>query len=640
MDEHTLQDLQAGFRLQLEGALERAAARYQQVLRRDPSNEFALNLLGVIRVRLGEFAAAIDYLQQAMAVNDHDPETHNNLGLAYKGLHDFSKAGRAFEKSLQLKPGQPSVLNNLGNVLASLNQHRQAITCFESALTLDPAYVDCLGNLCTSLLAERQFVPALQVIARALELAPQSALAYNIKGRVLTAMLRYAEAAECFESAIALDARLIEARIQLSTALKQLRKEELAKAALEQVLQIEPENSEAHKCMGVLLEQTGDFANAASHFRQAIRFSPSHASAYYQLSKLSGQRLTDDERRHVQRLLDDETTHAHLRGPLLFALACDLEKQHDYAGSLSCLIQGNRARSNQTVYDPSQDDAYFAAVKSSFPLQEPAGGGLVTEGRFVPIFVLGMPRSGTTLTEQILASHSRIAGAGESGVLSDLALKASNLVKTPFPQCCRKLSAEDIKVLRAEYFSAIASLVRPVEFVVDKTPMNYQLIGFIVTIFPEARIVFCKRGALDNCLSIFRLPFDENQSYSHDLESLGRYYRNHERLMAFWRECYPDTILTAEYESTVDDVAGQARSLLAFVGVEFEDSVLRFYDTVRMILTPSAQQVRRPIYRSSVDAWRNYGDGLRPLMRALESSRDGAMSPGFQAPLTPSGLLD
>jgi tetratricopeptide (TPR) repeat protein len=622
VDEVTLRDLQAGFRLQQAGDLERAAASYQHVLARDPANEFALNLLGVVCLRRGEFAAAIEYLRRALVVNDRDPETHNNLALGHKGLHEFPEAGQAFRRSLELKPGQPVVLNNLGNVLASLNQHRQAIRCFESALVLHPDYVDCLGNLCTSLLAERQFVPALRTAARAIDIAPRSALARHNKGRVLAAMLRHAEAAECFESAIALDPGLIDARIQLSTVLKLLRREALARATLDEVLRIEPANSEAHKCMGVLLEQTGDFAGAARHFRLAIQSSPRNASAYYQLSKLGDQRLTQEECNQVRHLLDDEATHEHLRGPLHFALACDLEKQHDYAGSLVHFIQGNRARSNQSSYDSRPDDAYFAAIQTAFPVQRRPGDEPVGAPGSVPIFVLGMPRSGTTLTEQILASHSRIAGAGESGALSDLALRAAELVGMPFPQCCAALSTTDIQALRARYFSSITELVGSREFFVDKTPMNYQLIGFIVAVFPEARIVFCKRGALDNCLSIFRLPFDENQSYSHDLESLGHYYRNHERLMSFWLGCYPDRILVAEYEKTVDDLELQARRLLAFIGVEYEPGVLRFYDSDRMVLTPSAQQVRRPIYRSSVDAWRRYGEGLRPLVRALEADTD------------------
>lgn len=617
MDQNAIRELQDGFRLQQDGALEAAAAKYQQVLARFPANEHALNLIGVICLRRGEFPAAIEYLQRARLVNDDDSETHNNLGLAYAGIHEFDQARRAFESSLKLKPGQPIVLNNLGNAFASLDRHVQAIKCFDQALVLNPAYVDGLSNLCMSLVAERKFESALRAIDKAIGLAPQRALSFSNKGKVLNALLRYAEAARCFEAAIALDATLIEARIHLSTSLKQLRREASARATLDHVLQVDPENFEAHKCMGILLEQMGDFTGAALHFRQAIRLSPNHASAYYQLSKLSGERLTASERCEVQRLLDDQCTHERLRGPLLFALACDLEKQHDYTGSLACFIQGNRARSHQSTYDAAADDAYYNSVRSTYPVQLPPCDEVTRGGGFVPIFVLGMPRSGTTLTEQILASHSRIAGAGESGLLSGLALEAQGLTNAPFPQCCRTLSPDNIRALRASYIAGITALAGASDYIVDKTPMNYQLIGFIAMVFPGAKIIYCKRGALDNCLSIFKLPFDETQSYSHDLTSLGHYYRNHERLMEFWHECYPGWIHTVEYERTTEDLESQARDLLAFVGVDFETEVLRFYANDRMILTPSAQQVRRPIYRYSVGAWRKYGDGLQPLIQSL-----------------------
>jgi hypothetical protein len=153
--------------------------------------------------------------------------------------------------------------------------------------------------------------------------------------------------------------------------------------------------------------------------------------------------------------------------------------------------------------------------------------------------------------------------------------------------------------------------------------MNFQLIGFIERVFPHAKIIYCKRHPLDNCLSIFKLPFDETQQYSHDLGSLGRYYRNHERLMSYWHECFPNQILTIQYEETVANVSHQARRLLEFVGVDFEERVLEFYRTDRIVLTPSAQQVRRPIYASSVGVWRSYGEGLRPLMTALGISPAG-----------------
>lgn len=621
MDDKAVQDLQAGYRFQQQGDLDRAAEFYRGVLRRFPENEFALNLMGVVCVRRGEYPAAVDFLKRALAVNERDAETHNNLGLAYEATLDLEGARRAFERSLSLQPRQPVVLNNLGNALSALNRHREAIERYQAALVLDPKYVDCLGNLALSFLAEHQNDLALRVVDTALALAPERASLHSAKGRVLLALTRYADAQRCFEMAIALDPELLDARIQLSTTQKQLHQGDVARKTLEYVLGVEPKNFEAHKCLGVLLEQSGDFTGAAHHFREAIAASPRHASAYYQLSKLSNERLTATEFGEVQKLLDDPSTPDQMRGPLLFALACELEKRGDYASSLERFSQGNRARSTD-VYDPAADDTYYQAVTSTFPLSTgTASGG---DSNSVPIFVLGMPRSGTTLTEQILASHSQIKGAGELGLLSGLALEASSLTRMPFPQCCKALTEGQVVALQARYRSGIEAVAGPGTLFVDKTPMNFQLIGFIARVFPQAKIIYCKRHPLDNCLSIFKLPFDETQQYSHDLQSLGRYYKNHERLMAYWNQCFPDRILTIQYEETVADVSRQAHRLLEFVGVDFEEQVLEFYRTDRIVLTPSAQQVRRPIYTSSVDVWRKYGEGLRPLMAALGIPDSGA----------------
>lgn len=611
MDEATLEDLQRGYRHQQDGALEAAVAHYERVLGRFPDNEFALNLMGLICLRREEFGRAVQFLERAGQVNDRDSETFNNLGLAHRGLNAWEAARTSFERSLELKPGNPAVLNNLGNVLAALDRHTEAIRNFRLALRNDPNYADCLGNLCVSLLAERQGAAALAAAERALRLAPERAHLHDRKGQALLELHRDEEAAQCFRAALSLDPDFTDARIRLSTALKQLRQASDARTELNAVLVREPDNFEAHKCMGVLLEQTGDLEGAARHFRETIRCAPDHASAYYQLAKLAGDRLTTAERDRVERLLADAATPARMRGPLLFALACELEKDGDYPGSLLRFIEANKARSS-AIYDSSGDTAYFEAACATFPV-----AATDAAPDFAPIFVLGMPRSGTTLTEQILASHSRIRGAGESGLLTDLAQEAAALTRQPFPQCCKSLSTEQLQRLRKRYRAGIEALTGPGDLLVDKTPANFQLIGFIVQVFPAAHIVYCKRHALDNCLSIFRLPFDEMHSYSHDLESLGRYYLNHERLMAFWQSAYPGRILTVQYEDTVSDLERLARRLVEFLSLDFEPQMLEFHRQERLVLTPSAQQVRRPIYRSSVDTWRRYGDGLKPLMSAL-----------------------
>ena len=621
MDARTIEELKAGYARQQQGDLRGARVLYGRVLARDPCNEFALNLMGVIALREGDAAAAVRHLEAALAVNATDPETHNNLGLAREALKDLAGAGRAFEASLRLKPAQPVVLMNLGNAHAAQNDQRAAIRCYEASLRLKPDSVECLGNLALALLSDDQLEPAQAAVRAALHRAPSEPGLLTTQGRIRMAMGRYEEALASLETALRADPELVDARIQLSTVCKQLRRECEARAHLDAVLLKEPDNTEAHKCLGVLLEQTGDFEGAAVAFREAIRAAPNHASAYYQLAKLSSVRLTEAELAAVAALLDDPATSRAQRGPLAFAMACELEKARRYPESLAYFTEGNRARSGAT-YDPAADDAYFHAVKNESPAA--AADTRPESLGFTPVFVLGMPRSGTTLTEQILASHSRIRGAGECGALSEMALEATRLTGQPVPGCLSRLSSAQVRTLRSRYGQALRALAGDAEFIVDKTPANFQLIGLIRTLLPESRILYCRRNALDNCLSIFRLPFDESQTYSHDLASLGAYYRNHERLMSLWLTRFEGAILTVEYEQTVEDLAAQAQRMLGFVGVPFEEGVLAFHESERMILTPSAQQVRRPIYASSVGVWKRYGDAIRPLAVALGVAEPGA----------------
>ena len=234
-----------------------------------------------------------------------------------------------------------------------------------------------------------------------------------------------------------------------------------------------------------------------------------------------------------------------------------------------------------------------------------------------PIFIVGMPRSGTTLTEQILSSHSSVVGAGELGFINDIAKEAVKLTNTPYPQCAKKLNTEQSVKLRNLYLSKVDKLFNISDYFVDKNPLNYNSVGFIATIFPEAKFIFCQRNAMDNCISIFKLPFDDNQTYSHDLAALGQHYLQHNALMTFWKEIYPNRILTVNYEDTVADIDNQIQRLIGFIGLDFEDAMLNFHQNKRIVLTPSAEQVRQPIYKTSIDSWQRYGNLVAPLQQAL-----------------------
>lgn len=611
--------LELGFSLQQQGELDAAEENYLAVLAVDQQNEFALNLMGVVCNRRGQHGKALDYLNRALQVNSSDPETHNNLGLALKDLHRFPEARAAFEASLKLNSEQPQTLNNLGNVLAATDRHGEAIRAFEAAIRLDPRYVDCMNNLASSLQELGRVDDALSVCNVALRLDDSSGQTLNTLGKLLVQAAQYEEAKIAFERAIECGNTIV-AKINLSTALKQLGDEQGAIGILQDVLQSEPHNVEAHNHLGVLYEQLGDTANAASEFRLALQHEADHASSWYQLAKLKDQRLKEDDILHIKQLIDSPDELDIFRSSLLFALACETEKEKDYDASMQYLLRAQAIKAKRSPYDETAPVAYTRAAQQVFPIRN-LSFEYQNDSYPIPIFVVGMPRSGTTLTEQIVSSHSAIGGAGELGFINDLLKDAAVLTKQPYPASMAALTNEQALTLRRTYLMRLQKRVSGTPFVVDKNPLNFNLIGVIATLFPDARIVYCRRDPLDTCVSIFRLPFDDNQGYSHDLAALGHFYRQHEKLMEFWLGCYPEQILTVDYEDTVGDLEAQARRMLDFLGVKFESQVLSFFDNRRAVLTPSASQVRQPIYKDSVSAWKRYEKHLGPLIRSLDVNK-------------------
>ncbi len=608
--------LETGFAAQQRDNLVAAETRYREVLERDADNEFALNLLGVVLVRQERFDEAVAVLEKAIDANAGDPETHNNLGLARKGLHQFAAAESAFRQSLSIDPKQPQAMNNLGNVLGAVDRHTEAVECFEAAVQLEPRFADCYHNLAVSLNELARPDAALTAILKAVSLDHGRSQFQNTEGEILLREARYEDARARFLASIDIDGNT-PARINLSTVEKQLGNVEGARSMLADVIAREPDNAEAHHHLGVLLEQLGDTSAAAEAHRQALKHDPRHASSYYQVAKLRDERLTAPEIDAVKALIEDEAMLDIFRSSLYFALACESEKDKDYSSSIEYFSKAQAIKARRHPYNARLVKAYYDVSRDTFPVAAESPDVCHP----TPVFVIGMPRSGTTLTEQILTSHSQVGGAGEVGFIKELASDASSATGKTFPACAAAMGAPLCAKLRERYLDRMTERCGDSPFVVDKNPLNFNFTGFIATLFPEARILYCKRQPMDNCVSIFRLPFDDNQGYSHDLAALGHYYREHERLMDFWLECYPDQILTVHYEETVDDLESQVRRLLEFVGLGFEESVLRFYENRRAVLTPSAEQVRQPIYKSSVNAWRRYGAALDPLVEALEEAK-------------------
>jgi tetratricopeptide (TPR) repeat protein len=392
--------------------------------------------------------------------------------------------------------------------------------------------------------------------------------------------------------------------------------EHAARDALQEVLAQEENNSEAHNHLGVLLEQMGDTDLAATHFRLALKHTPNHASSFYQLSKLKDHPLLPQEIEKIESLLEDSQLPDMFRASLLFALAWEFEYRKEYLKSIDYFIEAQAVKARRSPYVQSDTLLHVEKSQQVFPVTWQASREM-QDDLPVPIFIVGMPRSGTTLTEQIIASHSDITGAGEVVFASDMLRQASEMTGKAFPESIEQLSIEQARQLRTTYLSRMLERFGRNRFVVDKSPGNFNFLGTIAAVFPEAKILFCKRNAMDNCVSIFRLPFDDNQKWAHNLSALGHYYVQHEVLMKYWQTCYAKQILQVDYEDTVGDVEQQARRILDFIGVDFQEQVLSFYANKRIVMTPSSEQVRQPIYKTSVNAWKRYGDALKPLKEAL-----------------------
>jgi tetratricopeptide (TPR) repeat protein len=420
-----------------------------------------------------------------------------------------------------------------------------------------------------------------------------------------------------YEQALALEPQMVAARIGLADCCKNLGEFARAEQVLTKLIADHRDNALAHHHHGVLLEQKGDILEAADAYRRAIELAPRLGLAHYQLAQLKGHRTTDDELQSRLRVYRDPDLTAEQRSPLALAISIGYEQRKDFAEAFRYLSEGNDIKARLHPYDDAKVDRFHDSIRRAHTAMH--AQELAVDSSHGPriAFVLGMPRSGTSLTEQLLASHPEVHGAGEVACMEDTIRLLGRLTGTPFPDGARVLTTDHLREMRTFYLQALGANTPDAGWIVDKTPMNFQYIGIISRMMPDAMIIHCRRDPLDNCLSIYQRLFDATHTYSHDLEALGHYYRRYWELMQFWTAQAPDRVLDVGYEETVTDLERQAHRLCGFLGLPFDNAMLRFYQTERVVMTPSASQVRQPIYRDSVASWRKYAQYLGPLRDSL-----------------------
>lgn len=574
---------------------------------------------------------------------------------------DHQRAGQDAEATaiygrvLKLKPDLAEAHNNLGVALGKLGRLIEAAAAYRRAVEIKSDYAEAYFNLGVTLAALRRFDDAEPMYRRALVLRPGFAAAYGNLGITLRSLGRLKEAEAACRTAIALNPDDWEAHASLGTLLKSLGQPEEAEPMLRRSLALNPANADAHSVLGTVLQDLGKAGAAEAAFRQAIALRPDFAGAYNNLGlalkecgrieeareaaeravRLAPRRLSfygnlADVRRfaagdpfvaalekmaeHPAEIAIEDRIHLH------FALAKASEDMGRHADAFRHLLTGNALKRQTIAYDEAALLGGMARVRQVFTSERLRSLEGLGEPSRLPVFVIGMPRSGTTLIEQILASHPAVHGAGELRLFDQAAAAIRNTMPgaPDYPEMTQAMRGEQVRALGSLYAGALQSRAPDATHIVDKMPSNFMFAGLIHLALPNAVIIHALRDPLDTCMSCFSKHFIDGQWFAYDLAELGRYYRHYQALIAHWHRVLPaGRMLDIRYEDTVADLEGTARRLIAHCGLPWDPRCIDFHLTARPVRTASASQVRKPIYTSSVGRWHAYERFLAPLLQEL-----------------------
>jgi len=605
------------------GVLEDAERLYRRVLAMAPNHPDSLHLLGLVRAQSDAVEEAVALMGRAVALKPDFALAHYNLGNALRRLGRDEAAAEAYREAIRLKPDSPGALVNLGVTLRGLGRHEDALQAYGRALAYRPDDAQTHYNLGIALQGLGRLEDSIRAYGRAVALKPDHADAWANLAAALIGLGRGPEALEPCQRRVALEPDAAEAHASLAAIWLELGRPEEAEQASRRAVALAPADAGAWVNLAISLQELGRGAEARAAVDQALAINPGFAPAWSVRGDLKTFTRDDPDLAALGGLLASaNATDASEedRLDLEFTLGKALMDVGDVDGAFAHLNAANRLKRAALTCDVGQDAGEFAAIAKALdgaPLGHPAQGGDPSDR---PVFIIGMPRSGTTLVEQILASHPRVHGAGELPILEAILIDrlGPSLSSTARAERLAGLSQGDIAAMGSIYVRKLAEIAPGAARVTDKMPSNFRWAGLIRLILPNARIIHCRRDPVDTCLSCYTRKFSKGQPFAYDLRDLGLYYRAYDGLMDHWRELLPaDRFMEVEYEAVVDDLEGEARRLVAFCGLDWDEACLSFYQTPRAVRTASVNQVRKPLYRSSVARWKAYEAHLGPLLEAL-----------------------
>jgi len=569
--------------------LDAAEQAYATIRKRDPDYPEAQRLRAVIAQQRGQSDVAIRLLRRALEQQPANPVYHHTLAEILRAAGDTSAAIESYRRAWRLAPDRPASGIDLGDAQRRAGHAEAALATYRAVLSASPDYVDAHERL-TTLLYERG--------------APDAARAQLAD----------------WQAAIGTDRR---ARHRLAVCHATIGDFATAAVLYRQLHAEDATDATACAGLGSVLQSQGQFMEAREWLEAALDLKPEIGWIYAALLSDRSYAMSAAREAMMREQIASPRTSERSRIDLNFALGQLLDRRAEYPQAFEYFAAGNRLHARLMPFDRDVfDDRIDRIIRVFSPalFARRATTGLATEK---PVFVVGMPRSGTSLVEQIVASHPQAFGAGEMDDIRRLVRELPTLVDTGggararFPECVDALGDKAIQALAMRYLAALDQRAPEAARVTDKMPFNMLWLGLIALLFPGARIVYCRREPMDNGLSCYVQLFSQGLRFAYDLGDIGHVYRQHERLMAHWARTLPLDMLTVDYEALVADPEAQTRRLIDFVGLEWDARCLAPHRTERDVRTASVWQVRQPVYRSSVERWRAYEPWLGPLAEAL-----------------------
>ena len=576
----------------------------------------AISNLGMALFADEDYDGAEECQQRALA---RDPQlllALHNLASIYRHRKDPERAADYYRRAIAAVPGHVESLNNLGALLIEQERPEEAKPLLLKAVQLSPQYAEAHRNLGAVFLMENSLDKARAAFKEALKLNPEFAEAYLGLGTVHRETGDLAEAEEASQRALALDSGSVAAHSQLGLLYEDMGYPEKALASFDQAISVDLEAEQPRVSKARLLSHLGDVASAGELLEATLALNPESMPA--RLAMVHLRRVKPED----ETLAALEAAHARIdtlsqakQAPLHFGLGKCYDDLGEHERAFEHYLQGCALKRAKMDFDITRNTAFVARIMEAIgqsAIERAQGAG---DPCRLPIFVLGMPRSGTTLTEQIIASHSACYGAGELGDLSQIANQHRD---SRYPASILDITKHELADLGTAYVAGLKARNPDAARITDKMPANFYFVGLIHMMLPNAKIIHVMRNPVDTCVSGLSKLFTYGHFHSYNLTEQGQYYVSYDRLMKHWRSVLPATAYhEVQYEALVENTDVEARALIDYCELEWEPACLDFHKTERVVKTASATQVRQPIYKTSLERWRRYEKHLGPLFDAL-----------------------